>query len=652
MESLILSSLSISANCAEESFVAESYSCAPQLTVAEGANPTQLTWELTEDHTCDWMQVNASTGQLFGIPGRSHLGYCVASVRVVADIDSPRAYSMAVNVLGPKIELVPNNCATTVAVDQSYLCRFDATTLLSDATFTWSPGADNKCAWIHVDSATGKVSGTPPLSAVGSCHLSLSVSVEGMSSRSFSTTLTIPQVPVNVSTGSCPASLEAGTSYSCNPTASAPLAGASFTWSFSPANTCSWAHINTSTGQITGTPPIHSTGNCRLDVTAKIANGSSGQSSSTLKVTTKGFHELFLAESAGDSYEKVGSAVAIDGNWAVIGSPDDFNGAGSASIFQFDGTTWRKRATFNSPAPESIKAFGYSVAISGNSILIGAPYSTSRFHREGAVVAYEFNGASWVQSQIIIPNLSTSQMLMTFGAALDIDGSKAIVATSHYNGEAAYILQKTGSTWSVSFALPFDAIMSSNGPGRVKVALNAGLAVVSDTKGGPTYAGEVRVYRENGGAWSLSGVLSGPSGSKFGTSVDTYNGRILIGAPSDRNTGSVYLYESTADSWVITKTFRAADESSGLQFGQSVSISSTHVAIGAPSAAIFGSTYVYKLSGADWAFYSKLMPTMGQIKDSFGGAVSASGANIFVGASQYSYNSVPLSGGAYIYRAK
>lgn len=650
--SLILNSIVLSATtCNVDAFVAEIYTCQPDVTISDRVDSKQLIWELTDNHTCTWAQINPTTGQLFGSPDRAHIGSCVLAFRVTTASEPTNDYSLAINVSGPKINFSVNNCGASAAVGNAYQCDFDATTPLQNAQFSWSLAADNNCSWASIDPLTGVVLGTPALSSIGSCILSINTSIENLSTSNIKKTLTVPSVPVNV-TASCSTTLDAGTLFSCTPLAAAPILNPQFTWSLTSSNTCAWARINTSTGQITGSPLIYSAGNCRLDIIARISTSSFGQWSTTLNIRTKGYNELLLPESAGDAGEGVGSAVSINGNWAIVGSPDD-TGGGSAAVYQFDGTTWSRRVTLTSPDPVNILRFGYSVSVSGNSILVGAPYSRGSAFNEGAVVAYEFSGTTWTHTQTIWSNL-TSKSQLHFGAAVDLDGTRAIVATSHYQGEAAYILQKSGSIWSIGAPLPFAAVNSANGPGRIKVALHANLAVVYDNRGGASQDGEVRVYRNSGGTWALDGILTSITGTGFGSSLDVYNNRILIGAPTERSSaGSAYLFENGGSSWVNTKIFRAVDEASHRNFGQSVALSGTQIVIGAPSdSPAAGSAYVYNQEATDWPLFSKLMPTAGQAADGFGVAVGISTQNILIGADLYDFNSTANTGAAFIFQPK
>lgn len=643
---LILRSIGLEANCSGNAIMAEDYSCEPKLTDASLVDQTQVVWQFSSEHTCSWMQINPITGQVFGSPDRAALGNCVMAVNVIASEKPTDAFTMPIKVSGPKVTFVANNCPLSVAVEQAYDCDYHATTLLKDAVLTWSLAVDNKCAWASIDSATGVVKGSPALGSSGSCVLSINVSVESMTTANLKKTITIPQVPVTI-TANCPTTLDAGTAFSCAPSANAPVANPKFTWKLSAHNTCAWIQINASTGQITGTPAIHGVGTCIVGFSAQLGSDAATQTTVAVNVRPKGYSELYLLESAGDANSSSGFSVSIDGSWAAVGMPKANNGAGAVLVYQYNGATWLKRATLNSSDPK-VKGLGSSVSVSGTTILAGAPNSDAQSYGSGAVLFFDLINGTWTLSQTILgPNKGSG----FYGGSVDIDGTQAIVGTSNWGIEAAFVLKRINGVWAHQQDIDFAS--SGLDLGRVKVAIEGSLAVLADIGAGSTYNGEVRIYRASGGIFNLELVLPAASGSGFGSSLDLANGRILVGAPLERSaTGAAYLYENNSGTWMNTKTLRAPDEASKRRFGHSVSLRSGLIAIGSPSSNVAGSAYVYKQQVTDWILDSKLAPAAGQALDNFGGAVAITGTTILVGADLLDTNGLSNTGAAYLYRPR
>ena len=89
------------------------------------------------------------------------------------------------------------------------------------------------------------------------------------------------------------------------------------------------------------------------------------------------------------NFDVFGYSVAISGNNALIGAPlDAMGGVNAGSAYLFDITTGTLLQTFNNPTPESDDIFGNSVAISGNNALIGAPRNATGGFDAGSAYLY------------------------------------------------------------------------------------------------------------------------------------------------------------------------------------------------------------------------------------------------------------------------
>lgn len=625
---LALNSMAVSADCKPQAHVAEPYSCAPKVSIAEDVEVTHISWELTSTHTCDWLRINPSTGQVFGMPELNHLGDCVLAFRVKTPEEPSDDFALRIAALGPKITIEDNNCLTTAAVDKLYECDFNASSKVNNDQLLWSLAPENSCSWAQVESVSGVVTGSPSLSDTGSCDLVLKVSLEGLSSEVVRMKILVPKIEVVVSQN-CNVEAEAGVPYSCTPSASAPIRNASYQWSLSSRNSCDWARINVTSGQISGSPEIYESGSCRLDMTAKLSDGSLGQASLTLDVKPKGYRESQLVDSSGKRDDGIGQSVDVDGDWAVVGAPEVENGNGSTGaviVYRFDGSLWRQEVRLTPSSSSKVNLFGYSVAISGNTILVGAPDSSASSLKVGAVFVFNWDGSSWNQDQVLQLK-NQSQGLINFGSDVDLDGSHAIISTSGYGIDQAYVFKKGSSGWVEEQKLSFPAVASYNGPERIKVAIDNQVAVVADVEA------EVHVFRKVNGTWSSEGALAGDSSKGFGQSVDIYNNQILIGEPKSKSSaGAAHLFKPSKGSWFSAKTFRAPGEQRGQQCGQSVSIKGPLVVIGCPFPSQVGATYVYKNVDSNWSLASKLTSSQAQSGAEFGSSVGASAKHVVVGA--------------------
>ncbi len=110
-----------------------------------------------------------------------------------------------------------------------------------------------------------------------------------------------------------------------------------------------------------------------------------------------------LTASDGAANDRFGTSVAIDGNTAVIGARlDDVVAVdqGSAYVFVRNGTIWSQQARLNSTDGAVSDQFGYSVAISGNTVVVGAAADTIGANQsQGSAYVFVRSGTMWSQQQ-------------------------------------------------------------------------------------------------------------------------------------------------------------------------------------------------------------------------------------------------------------
>ena len=270
---------------------------------------------------------------------------------------------------------------------------------------------------------------------------------------------------------------------------------------------------------------------------------------------------------AGDMF---GYAVAINGDTAVVGAYGDDDGgsmAGSAYVFTRDGSTWNQQAKLVPSDSEAGNAFGYAVAIDGETILVGAHQPPVGGSGVGAAYVFTWNGSTWNEQQkleALGPTIGEQ-----FGCAVSVAGDTAVIGArglydhslgfACFYGSAAYVFVRDGSSWDQQAKLtPSDAA-----------------------------------------AWDA-----------FGYSVSVSVNTVLVGAyASDElvaDSGSAYVFHRPPLGWAdMTETAKliGSDTASGDEFGYSVSLSGDTAVVGAPDDADAGSdsgsAYVFNLVDDD-----------------------------------------------------
>ena len=239
-------------------------------------------------------------------------------------------------------------------------------------------------------------------------------------------------------------------------------------------------------------------------------------------------------------FDAVGYSVDINDKYAVVGAPQYsrgiFGGNGYIRIVTNTNGTWSLGPEIEAQNGAYGDKFGYSVAISGDYILVGAPAKSSS---TGSVYIFKLNNGTWSEDSEITGSASD-----LFGSSVSIDGNYAIIGA----------------------------------PGNNKVY----------------------IYHLLSGTWTFTTSFTKSPGEGFGTSVSINGTNILVGAPNkSTNTGSVYSYILSNDTWSQGSEITATGGSSGDFFGISVDISNENAVIGAYGNNLMediGTSYVFVLN--------------------------------------------------------
>ena len=336
---------------------------------------------------------------------------------------------------------------------------------------------------------------------------------------------------------------------------------------------------------------------------------------------------------------QMGFSVAVSGDTAIVGAPGEANNRGSAFIFVRNGDSWQLQQQIIGQESTTDDNFGWSVAISGETAVIGA-YDLNEIDR-GAAYVFVRDGLAWTQQQKLMASDGTA--VDQFGSSVSISGDSVVVGASGNNNSrgAAYIFVRSGSIWSQQ-----QELTAADGTAGDEFGMAVGISGETVVIGGPgdeALRGGAYVFDRNGTLWSQTAKLTASDGSafdRFGSSVGIDGKRIVIGAPSDEVggmlTGSAYVFSENGGTWQQQK-LTAGDGAANDKFGESISISGSSVAIGANGDDIGakpdqGSVYIFTLSGNDWTLAQKLISSDGLAGDNFGGSVAFRAGAVIVGS--------------------
>ncbi|HNG34653.1 MAG TPA: putative Ig domain-containing protein, partial [Blastocatellia bacterium] len=370
------------------------------------------------------------------------------------------------------------------------------------------------------------------------------------------------------------------------------------------------------------------------------------------------FQQKLLAPVA-DANVAFGAAVALSGNTLVAGEPESGNGTGAAYVFTRGGTTWtfQQKLIANDAAQQD--HFGAAVALDGDTAIIGAPQGdTGSALNQGTAYIFTRGGVNWTQQQELAANDAAPGD--QFGFSVALDGDTALIGAPGDDGirtdqGSAYIFTRSGANWTqqprLSDELSPPAINFGNA-----VALSGDKAAI----GASAYSsGVVITFRRAATGWTRSGVISNPvlTGAHFGASLALSGDTLVVGAslgPSDTGADqrSAYVY-SLSGQPTLKRQFVPDVGAANDGFGYAVALDGDTVLIGAYKADAAandqGAAFVYGLRDQFAEQSPKLTAFDGLLADHFGNAIALSGDTLAIGASYADIGTAVDRGAVYVF---
>ena len=386
-----------------------------------------------------------------------------------------------------------------------------------------------------------------------------------------------------------------------------------------------------------------------------------------------------LVADDGATNDRLGYSVAVYGDTAVVGAPEDdanqFQDRGSAYVYVRTNGVWTQQQKLLIPDPTIGDKFGTSVAVSGDTIIVGAPNHDANGGDAGAAYVFTRSGATWTFQQKL--TATGGQSGDWFGQSVALDGDTAVVGAifdgnngTAANQGAAYVFTRSGGTWTQRAVLRGSDSNFSDWFGA-SVSISGNTVAVGAPIAQTPVKGSAYVFTGSGSNWTEQQKLPTPadvgSASDFGSSVSVSGDTVVVGARLNdfgpnandgSNQGAAYVFTRTGATWTQQQKLTAADAGVGDEFGQSVAVEGNTVVVGARgdtfgtspnTAALQGSAYVFTRSGAAWTQAQKLSAFDGAAQDQFGWAVALSGSTAVVGAYLDDVEGQQDQGSAYVF---
>ena len=483
-----------------------------------------------------------------------------------------------------------------------------------------------------------------------------------------------------------------------------------------------------------------------LTSSEQVPEGLTAADWSNIRSTTR--KQVYLKSSNTDADDRFGWAVAVSGDTVVVGAyGEDSNAlgvnatlgqannsassAGAAYVFIRSGKTWVQQAYLKASNAGAVDHFGISVAISGDTIVIGAegedsnakgvndPVGQESNTAGGAGAAYVFirSGSNWSQQAYL--KASNTGQFDNFGWAVAVSGDTIVVgapsedssavgvndpigqAKNNADGSgAAYVFTRSGNIWSQQAYLKASNTGANNFFGS-SVAISKDKVVVGapsensnatsvnnpigQVNNGATGAGAAYLFVRTGVTWSQQAYLKASNtdaGDSFGRSVAISGDTLAVGAPAESsnavgvndpvgqtdnsvgNSGASYIFHYNGGNWIQEAYLKSSRKIPYASFGSSVAVSDEKVVVGAPNgygAGGFVAAYVYARKSGIWSEQAHPKAKNWGVDDRWSVAVAISGETIIAGhqaesSSSSGVNSIPsftgtadASGAAYIF---
>jgi hypothetical protein len=378
------------------------------------------------------------------------------------------------------------------------------------------------------------------------------------------------------------------------------------------------------------------------------------------------FQQAYLKASNTNAGDSFGISVAVSGDTIVVGASgedssarvvngdqtnNDAPDAGAAYVFRRTGGVWSQEAYLKASNSDWFDGFGNLVAISGDTIVVGAPgedssaadiNQTNNF-ATNAGAAYVFRRTSSGWSQEAYLKASNIDAGDRFGFAVAISGDRLVVGADLEAGNgvseadnskpeagAAYVFARTSSGWSQ------EAYLKASNPDRSDRFANS-VAISGD--------------RVVVGAWGEDSDATGVDGDQNNNLAPPNN----LGAGS---TGAAYVFARTSSGWIQEAYLKASNTEAGDFFGDYVAISGDTVLVSATredsnatgvngnemnnDANNAGAVYVFTRAGGVWSqeAYLKASNTVHE----FGFTLAVSGDTIVVGTVAEDSNATGVNG--------
>ena len=352
-----------------------------------------------------------------------------------------------------------------------------------------------------------------------------------------------------------------------------------------------------------------------------------------------------LVPTSASSNALFGIAVDLQGSWCIGGARQHTAGAlnqcGAAFLFERVGTSWIEHAQLTASDAEALDFFGSGVAIDCDTALVGADWEGANGSHFGAVYVYVRNGLQWSeQAKLVAPQRVHNSL---FGRSVALSGDTAVIGAvqdcyqSLFVG-SVHVFVRSGTSWTHQAMLTVNDVGNDAAFGY-DVAVEGDRLIASspyDNDYSTSDVGSAHVFERTGSLWIKQAKLAANvqvNHSRFGASVALEGQRAVFGTYA--LPGTAYVFEQLGGVWTQSAILDPIDTASTACFGFFLDLSGDRVAVGAvfeasnqiPQA---GAAYLFDFDGASWSQTQRLISPSPAYDDSFC-VVALDGTTLAVG---------------------
>ncbi len=261
-----------------------------------------------------------------------------------------------------------------------------------------------------------------------------------------------------------------------------------------------------------------------------------------------------------------GASVAVSGEYAVMGCPEENSGTGSAIVFKKGNSGWQFHQKLYNGSPATDDYFGGDVAIDNDFLVITAPRDDEfSITNRGSFTVFKRNSSTteW-ESQGKISNASIEGL----GYSCDIQGDLTVIGspydinfTSLQTGSASVYKRNTGTgAWELQTTFISSAGQNNDlfGLSVSTDGTNVAVGMSGDDDNSISNCGQVRIYSKNlkTNSWEFISIFNSPkvANQNFGSSVSLRSNLLMVGIPNAiengiNSSGNVNFYAKVGSPW-------------------------------------------------------------------------------------------------------